>query len=101
MNQHSTVERKTFCGICEAACGVVVTVQGDTGPGQFLFRDARVQAVFGQTWLVCPWMLMGISLPTLAGILWTLRSLAPTQDALAEDGLRFLKTLFSSKLETA
>lgn len=24
-----TVERKTFCGICEAACGVIVTVQGD------------------------------------------------------------------------
>ncbi|MDH4457315.1 MAG: molybdopterin-dependent oxidoreductase [Nevskia sp.] len=34
MNEHGsgtagTVERKTFCGICEAACGVVVTVQGD------------------------------------------------------------------------
>jgi len=33
MNQQQTasgtVERKTFCGICEAACGVVVTVSGD------------------------------------------------------------------------
>ena len=33
MNQQQaadgTVERKTFCGICEAACGVVVTVAGD------------------------------------------------------------------------
>lgn len=25
----ATVERKTFCGICEAACGIVVTVAGD------------------------------------------------------------------------
>lgn len=42
-------------------------------------EDARAQAVFGQTWLVCPWVLMGISTPALVGILWVLRCLAPTQ----------------------
>ncbi|WP_302175150.1 DUF1109 domain-containing protein [uncultured Hydrogenophaga sp.] len=63
---------------------VVLLVIGAMAAGGAVFvaltpQDARAQAVFGQTWLVCPWMLMGISLPTLAGILWTLRSLAPTQ----------------------
>lgn len=46
-------------------------------------QDARAQAVFGQTWLVCPWVLMGISMPALAGILWSLRCVAPTQLRMA------------------
>lgn len=40
--------------------------------------DERLQAVLGQTWLKCPWTLMGLSLPALAGILWAVRGLAPT-----------------------
>ena len=36
-------------------------------------------AILGQTWLVCPWLLMGLSLPSLAGILWAVKGLAPTQ----------------------
>ncbi|MBM4180234.1 MAG: DUF1109 domain-containing protein [Betaproteobacteria bacterium] len=39
----------------------------------------RVDAVFGQTWLTCPWTLLGFSLPALAGILWAMRGLAPTR----------------------
>lgn len=39
----------------------------------------RAAAVWGQTWWLCPWMLMGFSLPALAGVLWALRGLAPTQ----------------------
>lgn len=39
----------------------------------------RLEAVLGQSWLVCPWLLMALSLPTLAGILWALRRLAPTR----------------------
>lgn len=41
--------------------------------------DERLDAMFGQTWLRCPWTLMGFSLPALAGILWVVRGLAPTK----------------------
>lgn len=39
----------------------------------------RLSAVLGQTWVACPWLLMGFSLPALAGLLWAVRGLAPTQ----------------------
>lgn len=45
--------------------------------------EARMAAVLGQTWWMCPWMLMGLSLPALAGILWALKGLAPTRLAHA------------------
>ena len=41
--------------------------------------DARLDALFGETWLKCPWTLMALSLPALAGILFAVRGLAPTQ----------------------
>lgn len=41
--------------------------------------DERVAALFGQTWLTCPWTLMAFSLPALVGILWAVRGLAPTK----------------------
>jgi len=42
-------------------------------------QEERWSAVLGQTWLMCPWLLMGFSLPSLAGILWAVKGLAPTQ----------------------
>lgn len=42
-------------------------------------QEERWSAVVGQTWLMCPWLLMGFSLPSLAGILWAVKGLAPTQ----------------------
>jgi len=42
-------------------------------------QDERMSALLGQTWLMCPWLLMGFSLPSLAGILWAVKGLAPTQ----------------------
>lgn len=39
----------------------------------------RWAAVLGQTWWICPWMLMMLSLPALAAVLWAMRSLAPTR----------------------
>jgi len=39
----------------------------------------RVAAALGQTWLMCPWILMGLSIPALFGTLWAVRGLAPTQ----------------------
>lgn len=41
--------------------------------------DQRFDAVFGQSWLTCPWTLIGFSLPALVGILWAMRKLAPTK----------------------
>ena len=45
--------------------------------------EGRVAAIWGETWLQCPWVLMGFSLPALAGALWALKGLAPTQPARA------------------
>ncbi len=42
-------------------------------------EEDRISAVLGQTWLMCPWLLMGFSLPSLAGVFWAVRGLAPTQ----------------------
>lgn len=42
-------------------------------------QEERWSAVLGQTWLMCPWLLMGFSFPSLAGILWAVKGLAPTQ----------------------
>jgi len=35
-------------------------------------------AIFAGTWLVCPWMVLALSLPALLGLLYAIRSLAPT-----------------------
>ena len=40
---------------------------------------ARADALFGHSWLQCPLLVLALSLPTLAGSLWALRGLAPTQ----------------------
>jgi hypothetical protein len=42
-------------------------------------RGERWETVLGETWLMCPFLLMGFSLPSLAGILWAVKGLAPTQ----------------------
>lgn len=41
--------------------------------------DQRMAALFGETWLSCPTNVVALSLPALAGALWALRGLAPTQ----------------------
>lgn len=41
--------------------------------------DQRMTALFGETWLSCPRNVVVLSLPALAGALWALRGLAPTQ----------------------
>jgi hypothetical protein len=40
--------------------------------------EGRISALLGQTWLMCPWVLMALSLPALVAIFWALRGLAPT-----------------------
>jgi hypothetical protein len=39
--------------------------------------------LMGQTWTVCPWLILGLALPVYAGLLLALRQLAPTRLALA------------------
>ncbi len=41
--------------------------------------DQRMAALLGEMWLVCPRNVLLLSLPALAGALWALRGLAPTQ----------------------
>ncbi|WP_420139074.1 DUF1109 domain-containing protein [Sphingomonas sp.] len=33
----------------------------------------------GQSWMVCPWLVLGLSLPIFLGLLWSFRRLAPTR----------------------
>ena len=39
----------------------------------------RLGALLGDSWLVCPWRVIALSLPALAAVLWAVRGLAPTQ----------------------
>ena len=41
--------------------------------------DLRTATVLGQTWWMCPWLLLGFSLPALAAVFWAVRGLAPTR----------------------
>lgn len=44
---------------------------------------ARMPLVLGKTYDICPYNIVVLSLPILAGVLWALRGLAPTRLALA------------------
>ncbi len=37
------------------------------------------EAIFGQTWLWCPWFVLGFSVPALLGLLFAAKSAAPTR----------------------
>lgn len=39
----------------------------------------RASALFGQTWLACPWMVLVFSLPALLVMFWAFKGLAPTR----------------------
>ena len=41
--------------------------------------EQRMTKLLGETWITCPSNVVLLSLPALAGILWVLRGLAPTQ----------------------
>jgi hypothetical protein len=58
--------------------GLAVAVAG----GAALWAAApgdRVDALLGRTWAVCPRNVLLLALPSLAGLLWALRGLAPTR----------------------
>jgi hypothetical protein len=64
---------------------LVVGVMAVLGAGALVSAPAgtRLSTMLGVTWLVCPWYVLGLSLPALAGILWALRGLAPTRPRYA------------------
>ncbi|MBS0253683.1 MAG: DUF1109 domain-containing protein [Proteobacteria bacterium] len=37
----------------------------------------------GQTWMVCPWLILALSTPLFIGLLWSFRRMAPTRLGLA------------------
>lgn len=39
--------------------------------------------LLGHSYLLCPWLIVIVSLPVLAGVLWSMRQLAPTRPAVA------------------
>lgn len=44
---------------------------------------ARLDALLGESWSTCPWSVLALSLPALAGSLWAVRGLAPTRPRAA------------------
>ncbi len=46
-------------------------------------QGERLPELMGHSWASCPWLVFGLSLPTLAGTLWALHGLAPTRPRLA------------------
>jgi hypothetical protein len=43
----------------------------------------RLDALLGHSWSSCPWSVLALSLPALAGSLWAVRGLAPTRPGAA------------------
>lgn len=43
----------------------------------------RLRALLGESWAICPWRVLALSLPALAAAFWALRGLAPTRPRAA------------------
>jgi hypothetical protein len=61
------------CVLAAMALAAFAVTAMSTPPGE------RWSAVMGDTWRVCPWAVLALSLPALGLSLWAMRSLAPTQ----------------------
>ncbi len=60
---------------------VPVVVLAALGVGE-LVRTPRAEWLamwLGHTWTKCPWLVLALSMPIFAGLLWSFRSLAPTR----------------------
>ncbi len=57
--------------LCVMLVGVIAVLNEKSG--------ARMQAIFGSTWSNCPLIIPALALPALAGLMATLRRLAPTR----------------------
>lgn len=63
----------------------VVLVMGLAGLVAYLNtpESGRAAALMGHSWFSCPWTIMGLSLPMMAGSFWVMKRLAPTNLSLA------------------
>ena len=63
----------------------VVMIMGFSGLMSYLGTPEaeRATALMGHSWLVCPWAILGLSLPVMAGSFWAMKGLAPTNLPLA------------------
>lgn len=80
----TSIPGRTLRSIERAIVGVVAcmwiiaaTALAKSGPGE------RMDLVLGQTWLACPWLIAGLSIPVFVAILWAVRRMAPTNLRLA------------------
>jgi hypothetical protein len=65
--------RALLLGVPFAAIAVAAIGQWTSAPPQ-----AHHALMFGHSALVCPWLIVTVSLPVLAGTIWAMRKLAPT-----------------------
>lgn len=64
----------TATGLVVLAAAMVGLVAWQATPA-----EVRMKGLLGHSWWECPWFVLTISLPALAGQLWALRGLAPTR----------------------
>jgi hypothetical protein len=68
-------------------CSVAVVVGGIAVLGALSLwavpAGERGVYLLGHSWFSCPWSVLGLSLPALAGSLWAVRGMAPTRPRLA------------------
>lgn len=64
-----------------AVLGAVLLVMLAIGGGSLALAPAgsRLEAVLGQSWWLCPWRVLALSMPALAVVIWAVRGLAPTR----------------------
>lgn len=60
-----------------ALAGLGVAEMARVPPGQWLAMW------LGESWMVCPWLVLAMALPVFVGLLWSFRRMAPTRLRLA------------------
>lgn len=67
------VPTQVLAGVCAAMAALGLVAFIATPPAE------RSDALWGHSWSTCPWNVLALSLPALAGALWAVRGLAPTR----------------------
>jgi hypothetical protein len=68
---------RAIVGVVACMWIIAAIALAKSDPGQ------RLSLVLGNTWLVCPWLIAGLSIPVFVAIAWTVRRMAPTNLRLA------------------
>jgi hypothetical protein len=69
--------------VCTLAGVVVLMLLGGAADLALAPQGARFGHLVGHSAARCPWAILALSIPALAGIMWALRGLAPTRLGLA------------------